>query len=175
TFRLCSADRDISPASRAPAATPGEGRGSDESDSVALSAVSWMGFERLVQQPDQRRRTGEKIGQRVIVEYVEKRPLRALQRSFESTGAIDGARIPRGVEALDQVPARFGTTNQAAHSDLGWWSVQAQAAVSPADADNQFLLGQQLDDFDQNVRRSLVGPAYLSDRYEPIVMQSQVD
>ena len=134
-----------------------------------------MCFERLVQEPDQHRRAREEIGKRVLVECAEERALRVLECPFESAGAVDRAGIPGCVEALDEVPAWFGTPNQAAHIDLGWRFVQSQAALPPADTGNQVLFDQQLHDFDQDVRRDSVGAADLADRNQSIFMQAQVD
>jgi hypothetical protein len=86
---------------------------------------SRMCVARLVQQLDQRWRTGKKVGKRVSVEFVEKRPLRALQRPFEPADAIDRAGIAGGVEAFDQIPTRLGTPNQPAHIDVSRRFVQA--------------------------------------------------
>jgi hypothetical protein len=109
-------------------------------------------MERPVQQPQQCWCPRKEIGKCVIVEDVEEPALRAQQCTLESAGAVDRAGVPGGVEAFDQVPARLGTSNDPAHIDLGGRLVQAQAAVSPADAGNQAVRHQQLHHFDHDVR-----------------------
>ena len=121
-----------------------------------------MGFERLVQEPDQHRRPREEIGKSVLVEYAEERALRVLECPFESAGTVDRASVPGCVETLDQVPAGFGTPNQSAHIDLGRRFVQPQAALSAADAGHQILRGQQLNNLGHDVWRHPVGTADLA-------------
>lgn len=84
------------------------------------------------------------MSEAVLVEDVKERPLRVAERSFQSTSAVDRARIGVGIEAFDQIPAWFSSPNDAPDVDLCGRLIQSQPSIAPTNSGNQPLLDQRL-------------------------------